>query len=74
MAKREPILLLVLLLLLRSSSSSSSSISNSSIARKQEMAKREPMFECLVEGCPKKFKGDFQVSCSVVCCREEVGS
>merc|ERR1719199_1923491 len=25
-----------------------------------EMAKREPMYECLVEGCPKKFKGDFQ--------------
>jgi hypothetical protein len=24
------------------------------------MAKREPMYECLVEGCPKKFKGDFQ--------------
>lgn len=21
---------------------------------------REDMFECLVEGCPKKFKGDFQ--------------
>jgi len=28
----------------------------------QEMAKREPMYECLVEGCKKKFKGDFQVS------------
>lgn len=26
----------------------------------REMAKREPMYECLVEGCSKKFKGDFQ--------------
>eukprot|EP00960_Hanusia_phi_P068592 766886-Hanusia_phi.AAC.1 len=26
----------------------------------QEMAKRENMYECLVEGCGKKFKGDLQ--------------